>query len=156
MLPPAGATWPQPRSGPDGSPIPAGNAFVERGAGAAPPLDPLRPRFEDSGKHVYDRRLMDKLSSRAPDAGQLVEPRGPRQDGEGSLPIGKRFTTTQSTSFPPSDWIDINNLTTIDMVTTAAINRFQTWVEPSQWIQWTPWWQFPVRSPSLPAAPRCF
>ncbi|BGP04251.1 Mannan endo-1,6-alpha-mannosidase DCW1 [Rhodotorula toruloides] len=45
--------------------------------------------------------------------------------------------------FPPSAWIDINDLSTIATLAQAAVARMQTWYENGV-FEWTGWWQTPV------------
>ncbi|GAA5991413.1 hypothetical protein JCM10908_003302 [Rhodotorula pacifica] len=45
--------------------------------------------------------------------------------------------------FPPSAWIDINDLSTIATLAQAAVARMQTWYENGA-FEWTGWWQTPV------------
>ncbi|BGP36134.1 hypothetical protein JCM10449v2_000032 [Rhodotorula kratochvilovae] len=45
--------------------------------------------------------------------------------------------------FPPSAWIDINDLSTIARLAQAAVARMQTWYEDGV-FEWTGWWQTPV------------
>ncbi|GAA5873315.1 hypothetical protein JCM8547_007067 [Rhodosporidiobolus lusitaniae] len=45
--------------------------------------------------------------------------------------------------FPPSGWIDVNDLSTIALLAQAAVARMQTWYEDGV-FEWTGWWQTPV------------
>ncbi|KAM0793634.1 hypothetical protein ACM66B_001066 [Microbotryomycetes sp. NB124-2] len=45
--------------------------------------------------------------------------------------------------FPPSRYININNLTSIALVAQAAVARMQTWYEDAVY-EWSGWWQVPV------------
>ncbi|GAA5897852.1 hypothetical protein JCM5296_006093 [Sporobolomyces johnsonii] len=66
---------------------------------------------------------------------------------------GKQFTPARTEKrdvvssvdvpFPPSDWININDLSTIAQLAQAAVVRMQTWYEDGV-FEWTGWWQTPV------------
>ncbi|GAA5939289.1 hypothetical protein JCM1841_004846 [Sporobolomyces salmonicolor] len=66
---------------------------------------------------------------------------------------GKQFTpgrkekrdvvSSVDVPFPPSDWINVNDLSTIAQLAQAAVVRMQTWYEDGV-FEWTGWWQTPV------------
>ncbi|GAA5827983.1 hypothetical protein JCM11251_005677 [Rhodosporidiobolus azoricus] len=57
---------------------------------------------------------------------------------------GKRDVVSDvPVDFPPSAWFDINDLSTLALLSQAAVARMQTWYEDGV-FEWTGWWQTPV------------
>ncbi|KAL8293757.1 hypothetical protein RQP46_000458 [Phenoliferia psychrophenolica] len=65
-------------------------------------------------------------------------PRDKLQPGRRAL-----VTPQPDAPYPPAAYIDVNNLTTIAIISQAAASRMQTWYTGGQY-EWTAWWQIPV------------
>ncbi|GAA6033712.1 hypothetical protein JCM8097_004394 [Rhodosporidiobolus ruineniae] len=55
----------------------------------------------------------------------------------------RKVVSSVEVDFPPSAWIDINDLSTLALLAQAAVARMQTWYEDGV-FEWTGWWQTPV------------
>ncbi|GAA6008154.1 hypothetical protein JCM10207_007047 [Rhodosporidiobolus poonsookiae] len=101
-------------------------------------------QFAKDEEHVEPEREKREESEGLRDRAREMRKRGLAWEKMRPGRLDKRdVVSSVAVDFPPSAWIDINDLSTIALLAQAAVARMQTWYEDGV-FEWTGWWQTPV------------